>query len=66
MPAMNPKEVTNETRRKLLWRWVSMCFLCAAVTITVQEQKARVKRISLMTPDLGRSIAFLPRWSVSP
>ena len=58
MPAMNPEGATNETCRKLFWRRVSMCFLCAVVTTTAQTQTARIKRISLMTPDLERSIAF--------
>ena len=35
-----------------------MCFLCAVVMTTAQAQTARIKRISLMTPDLDRSIAF--------
>ena len=58
MPAMNPEGATHETRRKLFWRRVSMCFLCAVVTTTAQAQTARIKRISLMTPDLDRSIEF--------
>ena len=58
MPTMNPKEATNETRRRLFWRRVSMCFLCAVVTTAAQTQTARIKRISLMTPDLDHSIAF--------
>ena len=58
MPTMNPKGATNETRRKLFWQRVSMCFLCAVVTTTAQAQTARIKRISLMTPDLDRSIEF--------
>ena len=58
MQAMNPTGATNETRRKLFWQRVSMCFLCAVVTTTAQAQTARIKRISLMTPDLDRSIAF--------
>ena len=35
-----------------------MCFLCAVVMTTAQAQTARIKRISLMTPDLDRSIEF--------
>ena len=58
MPDMNPKGATNEMRRKRFWRRVSMCFLCALVTTTAQAQTSRIKRISLMTPDLDRSIAF--------
>ena len=58
MTAINPEEATNEMRRKLFWRRVSMCFLCAVMTTTVQAQSARIKRISLMTPDLDRSVAF--------
>lgn len=50
MIAMNPKEATNERHRKLFWRRVSMCFLCAVVTTAVQAQTTRIKRISLMTP----------------
>ena len=58
MPVMNPIEATNKTRRKIFWRRVSLCFLCAVMTTTAQAQTARIKRISLMTPDLDRSIAF--------
>ena len=58
MPVMNPTEATNKTRRKIFWRRVSLCFLCAVMTTTAQAQTARIKRISLMTPDLDRSIAF--------
>ena len=58
MLAMNLNGVTHETRRKLFWGRVSMCFLCAVVTTTAQAQTARIKRISLMTPDLDRSIEF--------
>ena len=58
MPDMNPKGATNEMRRKRFWRRVSMCFLCAFVTTTAQAQTSRIKRISLMTPDLDRSIEF--------
>ena len=35
-----------------------MGVLCAVMTTTVQAQSARIKRISLMTPDLDRSVAF--------
>ena len=55
---MNRTEATNKTCRKIFWRRVSLCFLCAVMTTTAQAQTARIKRISLMTPDLDRSIAF--------
>ena len=58
MPVMNPIEATNKTRRKIYWRRVSLCFLCAVMTTTAQAQTARISRISLMTPELDRSIAF--------
>ena len=58
MPAMNPNGATHGTRRQRFWRRVSMCFLCAVVTTTAQAQTARIKRISLMTTDLDRSIEF--------
>ena len=32
--------------------------ICVALACTVSAQSARIKRISLMTPDLDRSIAF--------
>ena len=58
MLAINSKEATNETRRKLFWRQVSMGVLCAVMTTTALAQTARIKRISLMTHDPDRSIAF--------
>ena len=58
MPVMNPTEATNKTRRKIFWRRVSLSFFCAVMTTTAQAQTARIKRISLMTPELDRSIAF--------
>ena len=58
MLAMNHNGAAHETRRRLFRRRVSVCFLCAVVTTAAQAQTARIKRISLMTPDLDRSIAF--------
>ena len=58
MPAMNPQEATNETRRKLFWLWAWICFICVVITTTVRAQTAQIKRISLMTHDPDRSIAF--------
>jgi catechol 2,3-dioxygenase-like lactoylglutathione lyase family enzyme len=47
------------THRSMLWpQHVGMFLLCCPLAVSADAQTSRIKRISLMTPDLDQSIAF--------
>ena len=46
-------------RRNVLWpQLISITLLCYLLAVSTEAQTSRIKRISLMTPDLDQSIAF--------
>ena len=50
------------THRNLFWpQFIGMTLLCCLLAVSADAQPSRVKRISLMTPDLDKSIAFFTR-----
>ena len=55
---MNPEYAVSAALGKPLWRRLLICFLCGATALAANAQTARIKRISLITPDLDQSIAF--------
>ena len=46
-------------RRNVLWpQLIGITLLCYLLAVSTEAQTSRIKRISLMTPDLDQSIAF--------
>ena len=57
---MHPQErVRTVTHRGVSWtQLVGLGLLCCLLAVSADAQTSRIKRISLMTPDLDQSIAF--------
>lgn len=55
---MNPEYAVSAALGRPLWRRLLICFLCGVTALAANAQTARIKRISLITPDLDQSIAF--------
>ena len=56
---MPQHEMRAMTHRSVLWpQLVGMALLCCLLAVSAHAQTSRIKRISLMTPDLDQSIAF--------
>ena len=57
---MHPQErVRAVTHRSASWtQLVGLGLLCCLLAVSADAQTSRIKRISLMTPDLDQSIAF--------
>ena len=57
---MHPQErVRAVTDRSVSWtQLVGLGLLCCLLAVSADAQTSRIKRISLMTPDLDQSIAF--------
>ena len=55
---MNPEYAVSATLGRPFWRRLLICFLCGVTALAANAQTARIKRISLITPDLDQSIAF--------
>ena len=57
---MHPQErVRAVTHRSASWtQLVGLGLLCCLLAVSTEAQTSRIKRISLMTPDLDQSIAF--------
>ena len=52
-------EMKAMTHRSVYWpRLIGMALLGCFLAVSVEAQTSRIKRISLMTPDLDQSIAF--------
>ena len=57
---MHPqKRLRAVTHRSVSWtQLVGLGLLCCLLAVSTEAQTSRIKRISLMTPDLDQSIAF--------
>ena len=44
-----------------LLQFIGMALLCCLLAVSAEAQTSRIKRISLMTPDLDQSISFFTR-----
>ena len=57
---MHPQQrVRAVTRRSASWnQLVGLVMLCCLLAVSADAQTSRIKRISLMTPDLDQSIVF--------
>ena len=53
------QRVRAVTRHGALWtQLMGLGLLCCLLAVSADAQTSRIKRISLMTPDLDQSIAF--------
>ena len=49
-------------KHSMLWpQIIGMALLCCLLAVSAEAQTSRIKRISLMTPDLDQSISFFTR-----
>ena len=49
-------------KHSMLWpQIIGMALLCCLLAVSTEAQTSRIKRISLMTPDLDQSISFFTR-----
>ena len=49
-------------KHSVLWsQLIGMVLLCCLLAVSAEAQTSRIKRISLMTPDLDQSISFFTR-----
>ena len=56
---LSQQRVRTVTHRSVSWtQLVGLGLLCCLLAVSAEAQSARIKRISLMTPDLDQSIAF--------
>ena len=56
---MRQHEMRARIHRSVLWpQTAGMFLLCCLLAVSAEAQTSRIKRISLMTPDLDQSIAF--------
>ena len=54
-------EMKAMAQHRVPWpQLIGMALLCCLLAVSAEAQTSRIKRISLMTPDLDQSIAFLP------
>ena len=52
-------EMKAMAQYKVPWpQLIGMALLCCLLAVSAEAQTSRIKRISLMTPDLDQSIAF--------
>ena len=55
-------EMKAMIKHSMLWpQIIGMALLCCLLAVSAEAQTSRIKRISLMTPDLDQSISFFTR-----
>ena len=55
-------EMKAMVKHSMLWpKLIGMALLCCLLAVSTEAQTSRIKRISLMTPDLDQSISFFTR-----
>jgi catechol 2,3-dioxygenase-like lactoylglutathione lyase family enzyme len=56
---LSQQRVRTVTHRGVSWpQLIGMALLCCLLAVSAEAQTSRIKRISLMTPDLDQSMAF--------
>ena len=57
--SLKSERVRAVTHRGVSWpQLLGLSMLCCLLAVSADAQTSRIKRISLMTPDLAQSIAF--------
>ena len=55
-------EMKAMVKHSMPWpQLIGMALLCCLLAVSAEAQTSRIKRISLMTPDLDQSISFFTR-----
>ena len=55
-------EMKAMVKHSMPWpQLIGMALLCCLLAVSAEAQTSRIKRISLMTPDLDQSISFVTR-----